>query len=405
MEHMKDIEMISAKLDKALENHNKWRSNSLNLVASESILWDTTDQLNYKDLTRRAILGIPGQRYSEGGQYIDDIEKITEELLKDAFTAIHAEWRPISGSMADGILIHALTSVGDKIIATPTPLGHPTWHEKGYSGFRGLSITDIPYDWESLEPDYAKLSELTSKQTFRLLIDGSSLILFPPDFTKLMRSANGSPIWYDGAHVLGLIMGGKFPNPLDFGILALSGSAQKTMAGPLGGVILTNDDDIYSRIVDVTSNDMATPDYSRYVMLSKTLLNWKKAGREFAQRITGNAKSLSEELVNAGLRVILEERGYTATHQIGLVAPNSMNAETAAQKLAKSSIITTPFPLPKRMKDREILRLGVTEITQMGFDKDDMEIVAMAIKQAFTDAQGTSNKIKEIMEEKAKVQV
>ena len=57
------------------------------------------------------------------------------------------------------------------------------------------------------------------------------------------------------------------------------------------------------------------------------------------------------------------------------------------------------------MKDREILRLGVTEITQMGFDKDDMEIVAMAIKQAFTDAQGTSNKIKEIMEEKAKVQV
>lgn len=403
MEHMKDVEMTSAKLDKALENHNKWRSNSLNLVASESILWDKTDPLNYQDLTRRAVLGIPGQRYSEGGEYIDDIEKITEELLKEAFAAVHAEWRPISGSMADGILIHALTSVGDKITATPTPLGHPTWHERGYSGFRGLCITDIPYDWENLEPDYAKLSELTSERTFRLLIDGSSLILFPPDFTKLMRSANGTPVWYDGAHVLGLIIGGKFPNPLESGAGALSGSTQKTMAGPLGGVILTNDNDLYSKIVDVTSNDMATPDYSRYVMLSKTLLNWKKAGREFAQRITSNAKSLSEELVNAGLKVILEERGYTATHQIGLVAPNSMNAETAAKKLAKSGIITTPFPLPKRRKDREILRLGVTEVTQMGFNKDDMKTIAVAIKQAFTDAQGTSNKIREIMEEKAKI--
>ena len=111
MEHMKDIEQISANLDRALDNHNQWRSNSLNLVASESILWDATDPLNYRDLTRRAILGIPGQRYSEGGKYIDDIEQITEELLKNAFTATHAEWRPISGSMADGILIHALTSL------------------------------------------------------------------------------------------------------------------------------------------------------------------------------------------------------------------------------------------------------------------------------------------------------
>lgn len=401
---MKDIEIVSMKLDKALENHNQWRSTSLNLVASESVLWDITDPMNYKDLTRRAILGVPGQRYSEGGQYIDDIEQITEKLLKDAFSAEHAEWRPISGSMADGILIHALTSVRDKIIATPTPLGHPTWHEKGYSGFRGLGITDIPYNWEDLEPDYARLSELTSKERFKLLIDGSSLILFPPDFKKLKNSANGSPIWYDGAHILGLIMGGKFPNPLDFGIDVLSGSTQKTMAGPLGGVILTNDDDLYSKIVNVTSNDMATPDYSRYVMLSKTLLNWKKGGTELAQRITKNAIALAEQLVNAGLKVILEGRGYTSTHQVGLVVPDYMNAEMAAKKLAKSGIITTPFPLPARKKDREILRLGVTEITQRGFEKEEMEAVAEAIKLAFTDNQETISKVREMVIQKATLQ-
>ncbi|KPV44341.1 hypothetical protein SE19_08755, partial [Acidiplasma aeolicum] len=261
MKNEKKIDNISENLDSALMNHNIWRSRCINLVASESILWDSTNPMEYKDLSRRAILGVPGQRYSEGGKYIDTIEQITDELLKDVFKAKYAEWRPISGSIADAILIHAFTSVNDKIVATPTPLGHPTWHESGYSGFRGLKITDTPYNWETLEPDYERLAYLTSEQNFNLLIEGSSLILFPPDFSKLKKSVNEVPIWYDGAHVLGLIIGNEFPNPLNFGIEAISGSTQKTMAGPLGGVILTNNGELYNKIVFTTSNDMATPDY------------------------------------------------------------------------------------------------------------------------------------------------
>lgn len=402
MENIKNIERISKELDKALMNHNNWRRTCLNLVASESILWDSTNALEYNDLTRRAILGIPGQRYSEGGEYIDSIEQITDDLLKDVFEAKYAEWRPLSGSIADAILIHALTSVKDKIVATPTPLGHPTWHGNGYSGFRGLEITDTPYDWENLEPDYDRLSRLTSEENLKLLIEGSSLILFPPDFSKLKRSASGVPIWYDAAHVLGLIIGNQFPNPLKYGIAAISGSTQKTMAGPLGGVILTNNGELYNKVVFTTSNDMATPDYSRYIMLARTLLNWKKDGKKFAERITKNAKSLAEQLVNVGMNVILENKGYTSTHQLGLVSPESFTSENAAKKLSNSGIITTPFPLPDRKVDSQILRLGVTEITQMGFTEDDMPLIAMAIKTAFSDTSEARNMVNNIVEKKSK---
>lgn len=401
MKNEKKIDNISENLDSALMNHNIWRNRCINLVASESILWDSANPMEYKDLSRRAILGVPGQRYSEGGKYIDTIEQITDELLKDVFKAKYAEWRPISGSIADAILIHAFTSVNDKIVATPTPLGHPTWHESGYSGFRGLKITDTPYNWETLEPDYERLAYLTSEQNFNLLIEGSSLILFPPDFSKLKKSVNEVPIWYDGAHVLGLIIGNEFPNPLNFGIEAISGSTQKTMAGPLGGVILTNNGELYNKIVFTTSNDMATPDYSRYIMLARTILNWKKDGKILAKKITKNAKTLAEELVNVGMKVILEDKGYTSTHQIGLVAPASFTSEKAAKKLSDSGIITTPFPLPKKKVDSQILRLGVTEITQMGFFEDDMNTIATAIKLGFTDPTKAAKVINDLIGNKA----
>ena len=135
MKNEKKIDNISENLDSALMNHNIWRNRCINLVASESILWDSANPMEYKDLSRRAILGVPGQRYSEGGKYIDTIEQITDELLKDVFKAKYAEWRPISGSIADAILIHAFTSVNDKIVATPNTCA-PSYHI-------GTSFTDF----------------------------------------------------------------------------------------------------------------------------------------------------------------------------------------------------------------------------------------------------------------------
>ena len=101
------------------------------------------------------------------------------------------------------------------------------------------------------------------------------------------------------------------------------------------------------------------------------------------------------------MKVILEDKGYTSTHQIGLVAPASFTSEKAAKKLSDSGIITTPFPLPKRKVDSQILRLGVTEITQMGFCEDDMNTIATAIKLGFTDPTKAAKVINDIIGNKA----
>ena len=394
-----NLDKTEKTLKLALNHHNTWRAECLNMIASESFLWDeNAGSSKYIDLSRRAVLGVPGTRYSEGSKYIDEIETITNDLIKRAFNSKFSEWRPTSASLADGILLHALTSVNDNLLATPSPLGHPTWHENGYAGFRGLRITDIPYEWETLEIDYEKLGALIDEERFSLIVEGSSLVLFPPDFRRLRNVAKDRPVWYDGAHVMGLILGGEFPNPVEYGIDALSGSTQKTLAGPLGGIIVTNRQDISDAVKQRTSNDMATPDYSRYVSLSFVLLNWKKKGRDFAKKIVGNAKSLAEELNDMGMKLLLEERGFTSTHQIGLLAPTGMKAADASRLLAESNIISTPFPIPtSNGGTREVIRMGVTELTQMGAVEADMHKAAKAIVQSFRDGDEARKIVREVV--------
>lgn len=374
-------------LKRIVEKNEAWRSKCINLNAAESALINASiSSLMQSDLARRAVLGTPGNRYSEGHRYIDELEAMLDRLLKELFSAKYAEWRPMSASVADGIVIHAVTSVGDKIIATPAPLGHPTWHEKGYAGFRGLHIGDIPMDWNALEVNYDKLQRLTSRTKFSLAIEGSSLILFPPDFDRLVSSLNNTPLWYDGAHVMGLIASGHFPNPLSSGAMILSGSTQKTLSGPLGGIILSNDKSTMSSIRVATSNDTATPDYGRIAGLTVTAIEWLRRGKSFASRIVRNAKLLATNLSEEGFTVLQEDRGFTETHQIAAQCPNGFSSASAARLLSSVNIVTTPFPIPDgKGGTRQILRLGTTEITSNGIRRDEIVQVARAIRLAFTD--------------------
>lgn len=258
-------------------------------------------------------------------------------------------------------------------------------------------MTRMPYSWDALEPDYDNLERITQFGTFSLVIDGSSLILFPPDFKKLRTAAGDLPLWYDAAHVLGLITGNRFPNPLRYGIDVISGSTQKTLLGPVGGLIATNSENIYSRVAVCTSNDMATPDYFRYASLVRVLINWQRGGEKLAERIVSNARQLAGDLAAEGFTVLLEDRGYTSTHQVAFVAPEGYSASRACKVLDSANIITTPFPLPNGNEKSEVIRIGTTEITQQGAEKDDMKDVASAIKNAFLDVDRAKKSAAELM--------
>ena len=395
-----EIELKFNRLSSLVDQHERWRAKCLNLNAAESgILNENVNRFLLSDLSRRAVLGTPGNRYSTGSRYIDSIEDMIQNISKEIFSSKYSEWRALSGSVADGIVIHALTDVMDSIIATPTPLGHPTWHGEGYAGFRGLKITDIPYDWQRLEVDYDKLPKVASSSKFSLAIDGSSLILFPPDFHKLTEGLGEVPLWYDGSHVMGLIATGDFPNPLHHGAIILSGSTQKTLSAPLGALILTNKEELINRIRSTTSGDTATPDYGRIAAIAGTLIYWQRDGSSLMRHTVDNAKALGEALTQLGFKVLLEDRGFTSTHQLAVVTPEGVGSIQASKLLDSCNIITTPFQIPDGRGGKvECFRVGTTEITRRGLKPSDMHQVALAIDMAFKNQQKSQGIVSEIVE-------
>ena len=132
-----------------VRQHDRYRSQCINLHAAESVSSPTAQRLIQSDLVRRTMIGDPGgPRFHTGAKYYDEIEVLVIELAKKLYGAHYVEWRLLSSSVADGLVVHSLTDVGDTILALERPLGHGTWRETGYAGMRGLKISDIPFDYE-----------------------------------------------------------------------------------------------------------------------------------------------------------------------------------------------------------------------------------------------------------------
>ena len=139
-----------------VRQHDRYRSHCINLHAAESVSSPTAQRLMQSDLVRRTMIGDPrGPRFHTGAKYYDEIEVLVIELAKKLYGAHYVEWRLLSSSMADGLVVHSLTDVGDTILALERPLGHGTWRETGYAGMRGLKILDIPFSMTSGGPGMA----------------------------------------------------------------------------------------------------------------------------------------------------------------------------------------------------------------------------------------------------------
>lgn len=226
--------------------NDDWRTKKcVNLNAAESVLSPRAESLLHSDLERRNLIGEVGQRHHKGARYIDELDAIVTELAKKLFGSKFAEHRPLTGSVANAMVMRCLTEVGDTILALEAPRGHPSWRTEGYAGFRGLRVIDIPFDYEEWNIDLNKLKDMVDKLESKpkLFVIGSSVFLFPHPLKQLSGIAAeiGAKVWYDGAHVLGLIAGRVFQDPLAEGAYVLTGTTSKTLSGPIGGLILHND--------------------------------------------------------------------------------------------------------------------------------------------------------------------
>ena len=203
----------------------------------------------------------------------------------------------------------------------------------------------------------------------QMTIFGSSFIPFPYDIAgALPKSYKGVRV-YDGSHVMGLIAGGEFQQPLREGCSVLMGSTHKSFFGPQGGLILSNDPEVFSAIDDkVYPGIVDNIHWNRVASLCFTLLELLRFGRVYASQVVKNSKALAKTLDDLGVPVKCRAQGYTKSHQVLLGFKSEQESRRIARKLQAHDIITDTG-----------IRLGTSEVTRRGMREQEMDEIAHLI--------------------------
>jgi glycine hydroxymethyltransferase len=360
---------VSAELKRTLENHERWRGKQcLNLIPSENVTSPAVQRILGSDLGHRYTA--PDHFYL-GCKFVDEIEDIARRMVRDLFGSEWADVTPLSGHVTDITLLSAFAQRGDKIMTIDTEYGgYPGTSEVGYPKIMGLVNIHFPFDKDRWNIQVEKTIELISNESPRILILGASYILFPHPVQELAKACNeaGTMLAYDGSHVLGLIAGGAFQQPLKQGARILVGSTHKSFFGPQGGMIAAFKregerlkETIYPAIVD-------NAHWNRIAALAQALFEMKKFGRQYAHQVIRNSRALAEALDERGVPVRCKDYGYTASHQVLLDTDRLKDGTRIPDKLEQANVIV----------DRGI-RLGTNEMTRRGMREKDMNDVAEII--------------------------
>ncbi len=360
--------------------------NGLPMIASENIVSPRVQEMLVTDLHGRYAEGMPGKRYYQGCDFFDEIEAAGIALAEEVFGASFANIQSTSGTNSNLAALKALTKPGDAITAVSTADGgHISHAPMGAVGMRGLDLHTYPWIEEDMTIDVDAAVKLIHDVKPKLALFGQSMILFPTPMDEVAAAAKeeGGTVMYDGAHVLGLIAGGEFQDPLREGADVMTGSSHKTFPGPQGGFVLSSSDDAkFNRRLNSGVFPGVCSSYHLHHVAGKVvaLAEFKAFGRDYARDIVANAKALAAALAARGFDVLGEARGYTASHQVVTRHGDSDSGAgaRAAQSLEDAGIVTNMNMLPGDTKPLHPsgLRLGVQELTRVGMGRDEMDQVA-----------------------------
>jgi len=358
-----------------VKKHEKWRGQeTLNLIPSENVTSPAVRALLSTDL---------GHRYTSpdgfymGTSFIDEIEQYGVKLAKDVFNSETADLRPLSGHIADLTFLASFAKPNDKIVCvSPADGGYPGISKLGISNFLSLKILDFPFSKADINIEVEKAENFILHEKPRVIVFGASRFLFPHPVHKLVRAAKEveAHVGYDGSHVLGLIAGKEFQDPLREGASTLFGSTHKSFFGPQGGIILA--DEAHGEVIQKRMRHVFVDNahWNRIAALSLALAEMKEFGRAYARQVTQNAQVLAKTLAEKRFPVACPNLGYTRSHQVFLDfgGYKSEKGRAAAKKLEKANIVVDSG-----------VRLGVCEATRRGMRKEEILRIADFIDRAF----------------------
>ena len=320
-----------------------------------------------------------------GLEAIEEIETIAAELAAEVFGATHAEVRPSSGAMANLWGFMALAAPGDAIIAPPPAVGgHVTHHKAGCAGLYGLVTHAAPVDADGYSVDLDGLRDLAHRVRPKVITLGASLNLFPHPVRAVRAIADevGAKLLFDAAHQCGIIAGGQWANPLEEGAHLMTMSTYKSLGGPAGGLIVTNDAAIAQRLDAIAFPGMtANFDSGRVAALAMGLLDWRAMGRDYAAAMVRVAQALARALAAEGLPVFAAGRGATTSHQFAIEAAGFGGGQAASKRLRQAGFLACGIglPLPEVSGDLNGLRIGTPELVRRGVTEADAPGLARLI--------------------------
>ncbi|MFT7593873.1 MAG: glycine hydroxymethyltransferase [Paracoccaceae bacterium] len=362
-------------------------SDCFNLNPATNVMNPAAEAALSAGLGSRPSLGYPGDKYEMGLEAIEEIEVIAAELAAQVFGARYAEIRVGSGAQANLYGFMALTKPGDAIIAPPGDIGgHVTHHSDGCAGLYGLQTHNAPVDADGYTIDLDGLRDLAHQIRPKLITVGGSLNLFAHPVAKVRAIADevGAKVLFDAAHQCGIIAGGVWANPLDEGAHMMTMSTYKSLGGPAGGLIVTNDADIAQRLDAIAFPGMtANFDAAKSAALAISLLDWVEYGADYAQAMVDLAQALAAELQALGLPVFGQARGVTASHQFAIEAAAFGGGQAASKTLRKAGFLACGIGLPidPVSGDMNGLRIGTPELVRRGVTPADAPHLAALIAE------------------------
>jgi glycine hydroxymethyltransferase len=395
---VKDFSDLVQNLIEATSKHEQYRDKEcINMIASEGLKSPAVNQMLdlSHDLACRYAEGENDpeghvkKRYYQGQKYMSQIEDFATDIMKELFKTSWADVRLVSGTHANLATFKGLSlaSKNNKMVVTPLSCGAHISHD--YTGLAGnvLGLENINHvyniDEFNIDPDKSAYVIRAAKPG--IVTFGGSLFLFPHPIKELKEVCDevGAYVAYDASHVLGLIAGGQFQDPLREGADFITSSTHKTFPGPQGGVIMGSptspalEKAVKKIQFAIFPLSASSTHLGRLPALGVAALEMKVFGEKLAKQIVRNAQTAGQYLCENGVKVLAEKKGFTKSHQIAVDIRSFGGGKKIAQDLEDANIILNKNLLPyddqSSKDDPSGLRIGFQDVTRRGFGEGDIK--------------------------------